>query len=425
MKILVVGRGGREHALAWKLARSTDVDEVLAAPGNPGMAQVARLFPVSPTDAEGLLRICREEGVGLVVFGPETPLIEGVSDTIRAAGFDVFGPGASGARLEGSKVFSKTFFHKYNIPTARFGTFDDPGAAEAAARAWEGPVVVKADGEAAGKGVLICGTPDEAVEAVRTVMRDHAFGAAGDRVVLEDRLEGIEMSLFALCDGDTVLPFQTAQDYKRAYDGDAGPNTGGMGAVTPVPFVTPEMYARAVAEVLEPTAAALRAEGIPYRGLLYAGLMWCADGWKLLEYNARFGDPETQPLLVHMKSDLFPLLLATARGELSGHCIAWNDGVAACVTLASAGYPETAEKGRIITGIKLAEELEGVTVFHAGTARNDQGLLVTGGGRVLNVVATGADAETALARAYEAAALIDFTGKWYRRDIGKNLLIPR
>jgi phosphoribosylamine--glycine ligase len=252
-------------------------------------------------------------------------------------------------------------------------------------------------------------------------MRIHDFGAAGDRVVLEERLDGVEVSLFALYDGATVLPFQTAQDYKRAYEGDTGPNTGGMGAVTPVPFVTPEMYSSAVADVLEPTAAALRAEGVYYRGLLYAGLMWTAAGWKLLEYNCRFGDPETQPLLVRMKSDLFPLLLATAQGALAGQTIEWDTGAAATVALASAGYPESADKGRIITGLRLAEELDGVTVFQAGTALNDQGLVVTDGGRVLNVVARAKDAASAIARAYEAADLVHFTGKWYRRDIGKNL----
>lgn len=421
MKILVVGGGGREHALAWKLVQSADVGEVLCAPGNPGMAQVGRCFPIAVGDAEGLLGLCRAEGVGLVVIGPETPLIAGVADTLRAAGVDVFGPGAFGARLEGSKVFAKDLFRKYNIPTARFETFDDPDAAESAARAWDGPLVVKADGEAAGKGVLMCGTPDEAAAAVRAIMRDHEFGKAGDRVVLEERLEGVEASLFALCDGETVLPFQPAQDYKRAHEGDTGPNTGGMGAVSPVPFITPDMYGSAVRDVLEPTAAALRAEGINYRGLLYAGLMWTRDGWKLLEYNCRFGDPETQPLLVRMDSDLFPLLLATARGELAGHRIAWNPEPAACAVLASEGYPGAYPKGRIISGLKLAEEVPGVTVFHAGTARNEQGLVVTNGGRVLSVVATGPDHETALSRATQAADLIDFTGKWYRRDIGRNM----
>lgn len=421
MKVLVVGGGGREHALAWKLAQSAEVDEVLAAPGNPGMARVARCIPVSVTDAAGLLRICREEGVGLAVIGPETPLIAGVADQMRADGVLVFGPGASGARLEGSKVFAKALFRDYGIPTARFACFEDADAAEEAARRWDGPVVVKADGEAAGKGVLLCDSPDEAAAAVRGIMRNHDFGNAGDRVVLEDQLDGVEASLFALCDGETVLPFQTAQDYKRAHEGDTGPNTGGMGAVSPVPFITAEMYGSAVRDILEPTAAALQSEGIPYRGLLYAGLMWTAGGWKLLEYNCRFGDPETQPLLARMDSDLFPLLLATARGELEGCRIAWNPEPAACLVLASEGYPGAYPKGRIISGLKLAEEVPGVTVFHAGTTLNEQGLVVTNGGRVLSVVATGADFETALSRAGQAADLIDFTGKWYRRDIGKNM----
>lgn len=422
MKILVVGSGGREHALAWKLAQSPDVTGIVAAPGNPGIAELGRCVAVSVTDTEGMRRLCREEDIGLAVIGPETPLIAGLADALRADGISVFGPGADGARLEGSKVFSKQLFADNDIPTARFETFDDPDAAERAARAWDGPLVVKADGEAAGKGVLMCASPDEAAEAVRAVMRDRAFGKAGERCVLEDCLHGAEASLFALCDGKTVLPFPMAQDYKRAGEGDTGPNTGGMGAVTPVPFVTEAMRDDAIERILKPTVAGLRAEGVDYRGLLYAGLMWTADGWKILEYNARFGDPETQPLLVRMESDLFPLLLAAANGDLSGQSLRFDDGCSACVVLTSAGYPGPYEKGHIIRGLKLAEEIPGVTVFHAGTATNEQGLVVTAGGRVLNVVARGRTHDEALARAYEAADLIEFTGKALRRDIGCNMM---
>ena len=421
MKILVVGSGGREHALAWKLAQSPEVSEILAAPGNPGIAGLGRCIPLSVTDTEGIRRLCREEGVGLAVIGPETPLIAGLADGLRADGVATFGPGADGARLEGSKVFSKRLFRDNGIPTARFETFDDPDEAERAACSWGGPLVVKADGEAAGKGVLMCSTPDEAAAAVRMVMRDKAFGAAGEHCVLEDWLQGTEASLFAVCDGRTVLPFSMAQDYKRAGDGDTGPNTGGMGAVTPVPFVAETMSTSAVEDILKPTVAGLRAEGIDYRGLLYAGLMWTADGWKILEYNVRFGDPETQPLLVRMESDLFPLLLATANGDLSGQVLRFDDGCAACVVLTSGGYPGAYEKGHIIRGLKLAEEIEGVTVFHAGTTTNEQGLVVTSGGRVLNVVARGRSHEEALSRAYEAADLIEFTGKNLRTDIGRNM----
>jgi len=421
MKILVVGSGGREHALAWKLARSPEVTEIIAAPGNPGIARIGRCEDLSVKDTEGIRRLCREEGIGLAVIGPETPLIAGLADALRADGVPVFGPNADGARLEGSKVFSKELFRKNGIPTARFEAFDDPDAAEEAAESWGGPVVVKADGEAAGKGVLLCGTSEEAVSAVRTVMRERAFGDAGAHCVLEDWLRGTEASLFALCDGRTVLPFPMAQDYKRAGEGDTGPNTGGMGAVTPVPFVTPEMYASAVEDILEPTVAGLRAEGIEYRGLLYAGLMWTAEGWKILEYNVRFGDPETQPLLARMESDLFPLLLAAANGDLSGQELRFDDGCAVCVVLTSEGYPGDYEKGHIIRGMRLAEEVEGVTVFQAGTALNAQDLVVTNGGRVLNVVARGRTHEEALARAYEAADMIEFTGKTMRRDIGRNL----
>ncbi|HEY3267870.1 MAG TPA: phosphoribosylamine--glycine ligase [Armatimonadota bacterium] len=421
MKVLVIGGGGREHALAWKIARSPEVSEVICAPGNPGMAQLGRCIPLKPTDIDGIRALCKSEGVGLAVVGPESPLIAGLADALRADGVPTFGPGADGAQLEGSKVFSKELFRKYGIPSARFEAFDDADAAEAAARAWNGPVVVKADGEAAGKGVLMCATPNEAVAAVDAVMRKRAFGDAGRRIVLEEWLQGTEMSLFALCDGKSILPFQTAQDYKRALDGDAGPNTGGMGAVSPVPFVTPVMLQAAVEEVLLPTVKALQAEGIDYRGCLYAGLMWTADGWKLLEYNCRFGDPETQPLLCRMESDLFPLLLDCAQGDLGHRTIAWTPGPAACIVVAAGGYPGAYEKGAVIRGLKLAAEIEGVEIFHAGTANNDQGLIVTNGGRVLNVVATGQNYNAALERAYEAVELLGFTGMQYRTDIGRNL----
>lgn len=422
MKVLIIGSGGREHALAWSLSKSAEVSEILAAPGNPGIAQIGRCLPVSANDRNGIAALCREEAVDLVVVGPETPLIAGLADHLRADGIAVFGPGADGAQLEGSKVFAKNLFQKYGIPTARYAAFEDADKAEAAALAWNGPVVVKADGEAAGKGVLMCETPEEAVAAVAKVMRERAFGDAGKRVVLEEWLRGTEVSLFALCDGKSVLPMQTAQDYKRAGDGDTGPNTGGMGAVSPVPFVTPEMLASAVKDVLEPTVKALRCEGIDYRGVLYAGLMWTNDGWKLLEYNCRFGDPETQPLVLRLDSDLSDLLMACANGDLGSREIEWSLDCAACVVLTSAGYPCAYEKGAVIRGLKLAQELPGVVVFHAGTTVNEQKLVTTSGGRVLNVVARAATYDEALKRAYEAAEVVDFTGKYYRHDIGRNLL---
>lgn len=421
MKVLVVGKGGREHALAWKLAQSPDVAQVLAAPGNPGIAEVAKCVPIDVKDTPGIIDVCEAEGVSLVVVGPETPLIGGLGNALRARGFPVFGPNADGARLEGSKVFAKNLFRKHGIPTARFEVFEDAGAAEDAARSWGGPLVVKADGEAAGKGVLMCRTPDEAAVAVRAAMLDRVFGQAGDRIVVEDWLEGAEVSVFGLCDGTTVIPLQTAQDYKRAGEGDTGPNTGGMGAVSPVPFVTPEMMDRAMDEILRPTVAALRAEGIDYRGVLYAGLMWTADGWRVLEYNCRFGDPETQAILPRLDSDLFPVVLAAAQGDLSGQMLSWSGDASACICLTSKGYPGDYETGNIIRGIRLAGEMPGVTVFHAGTTRNEQGVLATAGGRVLNVVATGPTHAEALRRAYEACDLIDFTGKTLRRDIGRNL----
>lgn len=421
MTILIVGSGGREHALAWKLAQSPEKPDILVAPGNPGIAPWGRCVAASAADADAIRRLCREERVDLVVVGPEAPLIAGLADLLRSDGVLVFGPGASGARIEGSKIFAKELFRRHGIPTARFQAFDDADAAERAARAWGGPVVVKADGGAAGKGVILCETPKDAAEAVARMMRDGAFGEAGARCVLEDWLFGTEASLFAICDGERILPFPMAQDYKRAGENDAGPNTGGMGAIIPVPFVSDEMWRRAVDDVIRPTVAALRAEGVEYRGLLYAGLMWTAAGWRVLEYNARFGDPETQPMLALMESDLLPPLLAAAAGDLGTAPLRFHEGAAACVVLASAGYPGAFEKGRIIHGLQLAGEVEGVTVFHAGTALSEQGLTVTAGGRVLSVVARGANHAEALERALEAADLIDFEGKTLRRDIGRNM----
>lgn len=419
MKTLVIGSGGREHALAWALARSPEVEKVFAAPGSAGIGRVAECVQMDISDHGAVAELCRAERIDLVVIGPERPLIAGLADDLRAKGIAVFGPGADGARIEGSKVFAKELFRGAGIPTARFETFDNADSAEARAREWQGPLVVKADGEAFGKGVLLCDTPDEAVDAVRTVMRGDAFGSAGRKVVLEERLSGTEMSLFALCDGKRVLPFQTAQDYKRIGEGDTGPNTGGMGAVSPVPFVTGEMLKAAVDDIIVPTVTALRERGIEYRGLLYAGLMWTADGWKILEYNCRFGDPETQVLLPRLETDLAPLLMACAKGDLGGQELRWSHNASACIVLASEGYPGAYEKGRIIRGLKLAEEM-GALVFHAGTVRNDQRLFATSGGRVLNVTATGATIADALAKAYEAADAIDFEGKQLRRDIGRN-----
>lgn len=419
MKILVIGSGGREHALAWALARSPEVEKVIVAPGSAGMGRVAECVPVDVADHGAVAELCRTERIDLVVIGPERPLIAGLADDLRAKGIAVFGPGADGARIEGSKVFAKNLFRDAGIPTARFETFDNADSAEVRAREWQGPLVVKADGEAFGKGVLLCDTPDDAVQAVRTVMRSEAFGSAGHMVVLEERLTGAEMSLFALCDGKSVLPFQTAQDYKRIGEGDTGPNTGGMGVVSPVPFVTDEMRKAAVDKILVPTVQALLERGIDYRGLLYAGLMWTADGWKILEYNCRFGDPETQALLPRLESDLAPLLMAAANGDLGGRELCWSDDASACVVLASEGYPGAYEKGRIIRGLRLAEGM-GALVFHAGTSRNDQRLFSTSGGRVLNVTTTGATIAEALEKAYEAADAIEFEGKQMRRDIGRN-----
>lgn len=426
MRVLVVGSGAREHALAWKLASVADGREIICAPGNPGMARLGRCLPVDLGRPEALVDLAEAEAVDLTVVGPEGPLAAGIADLFAARGRALLGPTRAAARLEWSKAAAKQFMARYGIPTARFRICTSAGEALAVlARDELGwPVVVKADGLAAGKGVVIA--PDRAAAelAIRRLMVDRVFGAAGARVVLEECLSGEEVSFFVLSDGERALVLPTAQDHKRAFDNDQGPNTGGMGAFAPAPLVTTGVAARVMAEIVTPTLAGLREEGCPYRGVLYVGLMLTADGPRVVEYNVRFGDPEAQVLLPLLDEDLLPLLDAAARGHLSERVGRLRPGVTVGVVLASGGYPDRFETGAVIEGLPAAERLPGVLVFHAGTARRGE-QLVTAGGRVLTVVGCGTDYESAIERAYEAVRCVRFAGMHYRHDIGRKALVVR
>ena len=417
MNILVIGSGGREHALYWKLSESPQTEQIYAIPGNPGMGASAA---IALDDHAAILRFVKEHEIGLVVVGPEVPLMNGLVDEIEAAGIRAFGPRANAAEIEGSKSFAKDLMKKYGIPTARYEVFTAAEPARAYIRQEGAPIVVKADGLAAGKGVIVAMTEQEALDAVDAIMEDHSFGDAGARVVIEEFMEGEEASLLAFTDGTMIRPMISAQDHKRAYDGDRGPNTGGMGTYAPAPVMTPEMTERAVEEILKPTIAAMAKEGRVYRGCLYLGLMVTADGPKVVEFNARFGDPETQVVLPLLDSDLVAIMCACADGMLADVPIHWKDGAAVCVVLASGGYPGHYEKGQEIHGLTDAEAM-GALVFHAGTAMKD-GKLVTNGGRVLGVVGRGADISSAVDAAYAAATKISFKDAYYRKDIAHRAL---
>ena len=418
MRVLLVGSGGREHALAWALARSPLLGELHAAPGNPGIGTLARLHPVPVSDLEGLTRLAAELAADLVVVGPEAPLVAGLVDRLSAAGIAAFGPSAAAAQIEGSKAFAKSVMAAAGVPTARFAVCDTVSAAHAAIAEADGGVVVKADGLAAGKGVVVCSSTREAHAAVAAALVDERFGAAGRRVLIEERLEGPEVSLLALCDGEHVLPLAPARDYKRAGDGDRGPNTGGMGCISPVPGVDDDMVSDILARVHRPVVNELARRGAPFHGCLYAGLMLTADGPKVIEFNARFGDPETQAILPRTGGDVLALLARCAGGNLAGADAGVDEGACVSVVVASRGYPDAPELGDPIGGVEQAEEVEGVTVFHAGTAADGPGL-VTSGGRVLNVTAVGADFETARRRAYAGVDLIRIAGSHHRSDIGR------
>ncbi|KKM10399.1 phosphoribosylamine--glycine ligase [Clostridiales bacterium PH28_bin88] len=419
MKVLVVGGGGREHALVWKIVQSPRVEAVYCAPGNAGIARHARCIPISAEDIQGLLDFAWGERIDLTVVGPEAPLVAGLVDTFEEAGLKVFGPRENAAEIEGSKALAKEIMEKYGIPTARYATFTGPAAARDYIRQHGAPCVVKADGLAAGKGVTVAMTVDEALAAVETIMEDLAFGAAGERVVIEEYLEGEEVSVLAFTDGETVVPMASAQDHKRVFDGDQGPNTGGMGAYSPAPVYTDQLHEQVIREILVPTVRGMAAEGRPYRGVLYAGLMVTKDGPKVLEYNARFGDPETQPILMRLETDLVEIIESILAGRLAGQPVRWKDEAAVCVVLASGGYPGDYQKGKVITG--LDQVPAGVEVFHAGTALKD-GQVVTAGGRVLGVTALGATIREAINTAYEAIKPIHFEGMHYRTDIGGKAL---
>jgi phosphoribosylamine--glycine ligase len=421
MKILIVGGGGREHALAWKVAQSPLVEKLWAAPGNPGIARHAECVPIAADDVPGLVAFAAEKKVDLVAVGPEIPLVLGLSDALAAKGIPVFGPDRAGAQLEGSKVFMKELLAESGVPTAAFRVFDDYDDAEQYVLTHRLPVVVKADGLAAGKGVAVAGTYEEAVAFLRQVMVDRVFGDSGDRVVIEECLPGEEASYIVFTDGEKVVPLPCSQDHKRIGDNDAGPNTGGMGAYSPAPVVTPEVDARVMKEVFEPLLAGLRARGIRYRGILYAGLMIDRGVPRVLEFNVRFGDPEAQPLFLRMKNDLVPVMLQCARGKIADATLEIDPRPAVCVVMASSGYPGDYRKGFPVTGIEEAEALGGVQVFHAGTAL-EGGRVVTAGGRVLGVTAIGDTLKSAIARAYEAVDRIDWEGAYYRADIGKKAL---
>lgn len=418
MKTLVIGQGGREHVLAWKLAQSPSVKEVFCAPGNAGTATDAQNLDISATDIPALVSFAKKEQIGLTVVGPEAPLVAGAVDAFEAEGLKVFGPSQKAAELEGSKTFSKNLMKQAGVPTADYQSFTnfEDAIAYVEDRS-EQPLVVKADGLAAGKGVTVCANKDEAVAAIKEMLQQRAFGKAGDRIVIEECLVGQEASILAIVDGKNILPLDSSQDHKRAYDEDRGPNTGGMGAYSPAPIVTSEAMDLIDEKILVPTIHNLRKVGRPFKGILYAGLMMTNQGPRVLEYNVRFGDPEAQPVLMRLKSDLAEVLLAACDGRLNKlPPLEWDPRPAVCVVMASEGYPGDYEKGRVIRGLADADELEDVKVFHAGTKLVD-GEVLTDGGRVLGVTALGDDIAHAKLRAYQAVKKIRWDGAWCRKDI--------
>ena len=426
MRVLIVGSGGREHALAWKVAQSPLVSKLYCAPGNAGMASLGECADIKPTDIPGVLDFARDKRIDLAIIGPESPLIAGMADEFRSAGIPTFGPSAAAAAIEGSKVFAKGLMAKYDIPGAEYRAFDNPDEACAyierlAGGSEELPIVVKADGEARGKGVFVCSRKDKALQAIRTIMVEKVFGASGDRVVIEERLEGQEASLVVITDGENAVPLTPVQDYKRIGDSDTGANTGGMGCYSPVPAVPPELYDQVLDTIIKPTIQAMRKEGRTYTGVLYTGIILTRDGPKTLEFNCRFGDPETQVALPLLESDLVEIIQASLAGSLDSLEVKCYNGCAVCVVVASGGYPGHYETGKPISGLQAAGAVEGVIVFHAGTKLQD-GQILTSGGRVLGVSALGDTYRTAIDRAYEVAGKICFENMHYRRDIGARVV---
>ena len=429
MKILIVGRGAREHALAWKLSQSARVEGIWVAPGNGGTQTTLHGTPIrnaaiDETDFAGLIALAQAEKIDLTIVGPEVPLAAGIVDAFQQADLRCFGPTQAAAQLEASKAFAKAFMQRHHIPTARYATFTDYAAAQQHLAQVDYPVVIKASGLAAGKGVIVPDSPQEAVAALHQMMTEHSFGAAGDEVVIEERLYGQEVSILAFSDGQTVVAMPPAQDHKPVFEGDRGPNTGGMGAYAPAPIVTAALQAEIEQTVLQPAIAGLAAEGIPFVGILFAGLMLTENGLRVLEYNCRFGDPETEVVLPLLKTDLLEIIEATLTGRLAEISPEWHPGAAATVVAASEGYPGAYPKDRLITGLDAASEPSAVMVFHAGTRQTADGQCLTAGGRVLTVTGTGHHLQQALDNAYAGLAQIQFAGMHYRRDIGAKALKP-
>ena len=416
MKVLVIGGGGREHSLVWKIAQSPEVSKIFCAPGNPGISELAECIDITADQTSLLCEFAVEEDIELTVVGPEAPLVDGIVDVFSKHNLKVFGPDQKAAILEDSKVFSKLLLRKHGIPTADFKCFDDHGQARHYILSRGAPIVVKADGLSKGKGVFVCKTNDEALLAIDSIMKDRVFGNAGDQVVIEECLIGEEVSLLAFTDGRTIVPMESSQDHKTVYDGDEGPNTGGMGAYSPVPIMTSELYRGVEKNILVPTVHAMNKEGRPYKGVIYIGLMITSAGPMVLEFNVRFGDPEAQVILTRMKSDIVPIMLATISGGLDNVDLEWLPQASVCVVMASGGYPGQYDNGKEIKGLDLLKNQEGISVFHAGT-KSENEKIVTNGGRVLNVVACGRDIKEAQKKVYEAVSKISFDGAHYRRDI--------
>ncbi len=421
MRVLVIGSGGREHAIVWKLSQSKKVSKLYCAPGNAGTAQLAQNVNVQAENVNALFHVVRQEKIDFTVVGPEDPLALGIVDEFESRGYPIFGPSRLAARLEASKVFTRRLCKQHAIPSAEFATFNDPDTARKYLRERGFPLVVKADGLAKGKGVYVCQTPEEAHAALDEIMVKKVHGDAGGEVVIEDFLEGEEASILAFTDSKSIYAMESAQDHKRIFDGDRGPNTGGMGAYSPAPVVTAALQTQIEREILVPTVHAMNTEECPYRGVLYAGIMITKNGPQVLEFNVRFGDPETQPILMRLTSDLLDVLQAVTQGKLEDAEMTWDKRPAVCVVMASGGYPGHYEKGKLITGLDEAAKLEDVMVFHAGTTERD-GRAYTSGGRVLGVTALGKTVQEAQQRAYEAVHFIDFEGKQFRTDIGSKAI---
>jgi len=421
MKVLVIGGGGREHSLVWKIAQSPQVTKIFCAPGNPGISEIAECIAIEPEQINLLYEFAVKEKIDLTVVGPEAPLADGIVDKFSKHNLNVFGPDKNAAILETSKTFSKHLMRKHGIPTADFRNFDDYGHARKYVLSKGAPIVVKADGLSKGKGVFVCKTINDALQAIDSIMKDKVFGDAGDEVIIEELLIGEEISILAFTDGKTIIPMESSQDHKTIYDGDKGPNTGGMGAYSPVPLMTADLYHQVEKEILVPTVHAMNREERPYKGILYVGLMITSHGPRVLEYNVRFGDPEAQALLVRMKSDIVPIMLATVSGKLDTVNLEWHPQASVCIVITSGGYPGNYIKGKEITGLDLLKNQKDIHVFHAGT-KFENGKIVTNGGRVLNVVACGDGISEAQKKVYDAVSRISFEGAYYRNDIANKAI---